>query len=472
MSVRRVLLAVYTDGHFTEQLRVARLLRRSDGYVPTMYFPTVYPQKNRDVETCRSEGVPLLDLNLGPVGGGDAGSAHVARSSPLARLTRLMKSALWGLPFPFTLLRAVLRQGQQLCVARRVVLKQKPDVIVLSEDNVGYETATLIKAGHEQRVPAVIVPFTVANALEPAEAYFRDPAFIVQSRSNRLAAHLYPRWVHVHRGRTLLCLPAPQLIAKEWWRLAPPLPWIVNSGAADAIAVESEFMEAYYRREGLPAGQMVRTGALYDDVLAENQRDAKARRAALCEELGLPADRRLLLCALPPDQFVISGPQADFPDYATMVQFWIQAMAAVPGWNVVVRLHPRMDYDAYRYIEQWGVRISQRDTASLVPLCDLYVASVSATIRWAIACGKPVLNYDAYRLRWTDYDDAPGVVRVEDKETFAATLQRFGADAAFYGEVRSRQEADAGRWARLDGQAASRLLQLLQTLIERQAPRC
>ncbi len=39
-----------------------------------------------------------------------------------------------------------------------------------------------------------------------------------------------------------------------------------------------------------------------------------------------------------------------------------------------------------------------RTRLSLVPLCSLYVASVSATIRWAIACGKPVVNYDVYRF--------------------------------------------------------------------------
>jgi hypothetical protein len=470
MAVKRALLAVYTDGHFTEQLRVARLLRQTAAYSPTFYFAQVYPQIDRDIETCRSESMSYVD---GCPGRDDtnagAGPGLSGSHGPVSWALHLMKDVLWRLPFPFTLVRALVRQWQQLRTARRVVAAHAPDILVLSEDSVGHETAALIASGRRQGIPSVIVPFTVANALEPAEAYYRDARFIVRSWSSRLAARLYPRWVYEHRGRRLLRLPAPQLIAKEWWGLAPPLPWIVNSGSATALAVESEFMEQYYLREGLPAGRMVRTGALYDDVLAEHQRAAPAGRAELCRELGLPADRPLILCALPPDQFILSGPQTDFSDYASMVQFWMQALAAVRGWNVVVRLHPRMDYDAHRDIERFGVRLSRRDTASLVPLCDLYVASVSATIRWAIACGKPALNYDAYRLRWTDYDDAPGVVRVEDKDAFTAVLQRFGTDAAFYEQVRASQEADAVRWGRLDGQAGARLLQLFDTLISQKA---
>lgn len=469
--MRRVLLAVYTNGHFTELLRVARLLMRTPGHAPTVYFARAYPQKDRDVAACRAEGIMVVDPLPETPDGDHAGLVTPpAVPPPAARLTRAVRAGLSSLPFPFTAVRAAARQAQQLLAARRVVAGQEPAVIFLAEDGVGYETATLIKAGHDRGVPSIIVPFTVANALEPAEAYFRDPAFNVNRFSNRLAAALHPNWVFEHRGQKLVRLPAPQLLAKEWWGLAPPLPWILHSGSADAIAVESRFMKDYYLREGLPARQLVETGALSDDALAETQKEAGRRRAELCAELGLPHDRRLLLCALPPDQFSISGPQADFDDYATMVRAWVESMTAMPGWTVVVRLHPRMAYDEFRYIEEWGVRISQRDTATLIPLCDLYVASVSATIRWAIACGKPVVNFDVYRLKWTDYDDALGVIRLEDKAAFAATLLRLASDAAYFEDVRSRQQADAPRWAHLDGRAAERLLQLMASVIE-QAPR-
>jgi hypothetical protein len=105
---------------------------------------------------------------------------------------------------------------------------------------------------------------------------------------------------------------------------------------------------------------------------------------------------------LPDDRFALSGSQAEFASYPEAIEFVMKTLVALPGCNVVVRLHPRVNYEAHRFVEQWGATITQRDTASLVPLCDLYVASVSATIRWALACGIPVINYDLYRLRFTE----------------------------------------------------------------------
>jgi hypothetical protein len=460
-----VLLAVYTAGHFTELGRTAALLRRSGRYAPTFMFSrSYYGDLDREIAICRTEGIPWLTESAPANLDDDANRS--SRSSLYTAATNLAKAMVSGLPFPFTAVRAIARQARELYRARQVIKAERPDLLVLAEDNVAYETAALIKAGHEQRIPTVIMPFTVCNALEPAETFFHDPAYSLERWSNRLVGSLYPRWVFTHRGRRLLRMPAAQVLAKEWWGLAPPLPWQMNSGAADALAVESPFMEAYYRREGLPSEKLITTGMLADDVLAETLRNAPARRDALCAELGLANDRRLIVCALPPDQFGITGAQADVPDYATLVRVWVQALAALPRCHIVVRLHPRMTYDAYKYIEAWGVKISQRDTAALVPLCDLYVASMSATIRWAIACGRPVLNYDVYQLRLTDFDDAPGVLRVTGRQAFVETLQKLVTDDSFFKDVRERQQADAPRWGHLDGGAHDRILDCFDRLVD------
>ena len=41
--------------------------------------------------------------------------------------------------------------------------------------------------------------------------------------------------------------------------------------------------------------------------------------------------------------------------------------------------------------------------ASLVAISDMYVASVSSTIRWAILAGIPVINYDVYQYGYEDF---------------------------------------------------------------------
>ena len=77
-----------------------------------------------------------------------------------------------------------------------------------------------------------------------------------------------------------------------------------------------------------------------------------------------------------------------------------------------------------RHIERGNVRIGSWKTAEMVPASDIYVASISSTIRWAITCGKPVVNYDVYRYRYTDFLAVPGVLATEEQAEFRAVLQR------------------------------------------------
>jgi hypothetical protein len=285
---------------------------------------------------------------------------------------------------------------------------------------------------------------------------------------NRFVGWLYPHWVRDWRGRKLIRMPWGRVLAMEWLGLAPPLPWVAGSGDADAIAVESEEMVRFYTDAGLPREQLVNTGSLTDDILAAAVQDAPVRKAALCRDLGLPVERPLLLSALPPDTLYMLGgrPQCDFQTYATLVEFWVRSLTAVQGWNIVILLHPSVSYESMRYIEEWGVKIACQPTAEMVPLCDLYVTSVSSTIRWAIACGKPVVNYDVYRYHYEGFMHVKGVLYTEEQAGFQELLQRLTTDIAFFQQTTQAQAQAAPNWGFLDGRSGQRMLELLDTLIE------
>jgi len=362
----------------------------------------------------------------------------------------------------------------QLRFARGLIRRLKPSFLVLGGDLVGYDTAVFVKAAHAEHVPVVVAPGWMASAREAGEAYAYDPAYRVQGWPNRLCSTLYPRWVHEHKGHKLLRLPAAQVLAREWLGLAPPLPWVLHSGDADAIAVESDAMRTYCVSEGLPAEQLVLTGSLAHDVMAEIREDVIGRRTELYHRLGLPEDRPMLLAALPPDFLYMAGgrPECGFRTYNELAEFWIQALAAVGEYNVVISLHPSVAYEDMKHIEQQAVRISEDPTMALIPLCDVFVASVSATIQWAIACGKPVLNYDVYRYRYADYADAEGVISVEEKDEFLSVLRRVTGDHASYAEIAARQAACADQWGQLDGRAGERMMQLFEQLMRRYEAGC
>jgi hypothetical protein len=90
---------------------------------------------------------------------------------------------------------------------------------------------------------------------------------------------------------------------------------------------------------------------------------------------------------------------------------------------------------------------------------------VSSTIRWAVACGKPVITYDVYRYRYTDYLGLKGVITIEEQELFLDLLRRMATESGFRNEIAEFQRADAPRWGNLDGRAGERIVALFHELI-------
>jgi hypothetical protein len=195
--------------------------------------------------------------------------------------------------------------------------------------------------------------------------------------------------------------------------------------------------------------------------MADVLRQAADKRRTLLQDLTLPQDRPVLLAALPPDQKTYDRPGCEFCGFDDLIGFWGQTLAAAAGWNVIVRPHPKTRPEHLNALRRHGVAISYIDTAELVPLCDVYVAAVSATIRWAIACGKPVVNYDVYQYGYRDYEGVEAVRLVNTRAEFAREIERVTGDQGYRTTLTACQQRDADRWGMLDGQTGRRMRSLL-----------
>jgi hypothetical protein len=361
----------------------------------------------------------------------------------------------------------LVNRNRRLMLRRATVcdalFRQRPYVaLVMSEDNVELDTAVWIAVARRHGVRSVIVPFTISNTAEFAESYVNwEPYQVEANEKNRLAAALFPAWTLRYKKRRFVRAEPPKIVAVESLGLTPPNPWLLNSGYADTIAVESAAMYDYYRAAGIPSAQLVSTGSLADDVIAAALTTIPQRRRALLQEFGCDDDTPLLLCGLPPDQKTYDRPGCEFTSFDDMLAFWGDCLKSVTGWNVIIRPHPKTPPDRLGPLRERGLNISYADTAALVPLCDLYVAATSATIRWAIACGKPVINYDVYQYGYRDYEGVQGVLLVNTRADFSERLSRLTANEGERAALAAAQEAIASRWGRLDGFSGKRLLALL-----------
>lgn len=363
------------------------------------------------------------------------------------------------------------QQLMRLLLAARGVEKflevVQPDLIVLPEDNVETLSTIFVAKGRRLNIPSMIIPFTIPNPLEPARYYHDNPLYQARGPIARRLVRRHPKWRFYHEGRDLLRQPAIKASCQEFLGLSSPAPWVLNRGYAVSIALDSEAQRDLYIKLGFPVEQLKvigdMNGAMFHRVRSHKQQFAEE----ICSRYGWPSDRPLILCGFPPDQYQgTDTSRFEFPDYDALVEAWMTSFGLVGDRaNILVRPHPRIPLKRLSALEGPNVRVLLQPTAELIPICDLYVASISATIRWAIACGVPVINYDTYRYRYADYDSAAGVLGVEDVREFRSLLQRFIDDEKFAADLKVRQRGVMNYWGQLDDGAGRRLSALVLAAI-------
>jgi hypothetical protein len=448
-AMRTVLYLVETPGQFTELERLTRLLgqHRSVRQVYLVY-------DGGDASRSILERI-------------DAAGAECANASP-SSTSKALRSAVrvpLGLGRIVDCLRSLIHLPVFAAKYRRLLQERKIDLVVVAEDSVSGRSRALVAAAERLRIPVMLVPFTIVNPEEAASTIRQLPSHRLRRFDQRAFAALRPRWVRKDDGVDLLRLPLGRAVMLELAGLAPPDPWIENRGYA-VIAAESRAMKRRYLALGIPPEQIPLTGSLVDPVLEDSVRRRDELRAGLRRRFGLP-DKPLLLCALPPDQFRLGPPAAcAYASYPQLLADWLSSLKAVADkLAVVVRPHPRMAEASLAQLDACGIAVTWDDTALLIPLCDLYVASSSATIRWAIACGRPALNYDVYRYGYDDYAGVAGVLQVDDARTFDATLGELASNTARLQTLADAQAAVAAEWGCLDGGSEGRMLALYDRIL-------
>jgi len=348
--------------------------------------------------------------------------------------------------------------------SRKIVRLIGPDIMIFGQDHVDCINPFLIHWAKRFRVRTLIIPFALGTAREICESLWSVPELDVEaSLANRLTAYFFPKWVNYYNGKRMLRALAYKIFWLELKGISSEHPWLPNWSKVDKIAVESDVMMRYYRYVRFPEDQLELTGALCDDILYERGQRKKQNKA----------DEPLkILVAWPSNQFSANR-DVDFDNYEALCKYlgrFLTGLKRRSGANIIAKLHPTIRISTMEWMNLppylFDIEFVRPDTATLVPDCDLFIATVSSTIRWAIACGKPVVNFDVYRYGYRDFHDARGVVTVSEVEEFEAAVNRLVDDRSFFAEISRRQAACAPEWGRLDGQSGERIRALIRRLAE------
>ncbi len=360
--------------------------------------------------------------------------------------------------------------------ASRVFDQYAPNVVIFGQDFPFSINTLLIKKAKVAGAKSVVVPFSLGTTRELCESLSSSDLHDAdRSMVSRLVAYLFPDWVNYYKDKKLLRLPPADIIVSEMLSLRTPHPWVPNSSYADVITMESEESRSRALLSGTPDSQLVLTGAPVDDALSAFRRNCRELKGRLLSAHSFAngsatdsanGERLLAVVAWPPDQFGSRLLPLEFRGYEELCQAWAEELAEfqrVGQFTVVVRPHPVTDrIFLAKLLSEYDLSVTLQDTASLVAAADLFVASVSTTIRWAIMCGVPVVNYDVFDYQYNDFDSAEAVLTMSTRKEFARQLHELVEDSSWMDSLRQRQAEVAAHWGVLDDGACDRILSVVR----------
>jgi hypothetical protein len=135
------------------------------------------------------------------------------------------------------------------------------------------------------------------------------------------------------------------------------------------------------------------------------------------------------------------------------------------GANLVLSLHPRSQQSEYSDLAaRYGAIIAGQSLIQILPVADLFVASHSSTVRWAILLTIPTLVLDDFNVGASGLFDPDGIVLVHTRDTLQERARELLYDKNERQLIRLRLEQQGSLLDPFDGKNTSRLIQLLSKL--------
>ncbi len=309
---------------------------------------------------------------------------------------------------------------KQIRLAEKFLKEKQINIIATCEDNYGV-TPVFIKAGKNLNIRSVIFPFTISNHEEIAYAFRNEPFAQINGFWKKLFFIFNPAYKTYYNNNPLSYLHPHEIKAQKKCGIVIKAPFISVGGDTDYKFFESEFMFDYFRRSGfIPNKNSLITGSLKFDTLYTLSLKTDEKKQELLNELNLKNEKPIILCALPPDYY----PTSLYKDHEDFVIHWLNVMTSITTHYTFINLHPRTKVADLPYLKDYNVNVINKPLEELIPLCNVFVASLSATIRYALALNKVVLNFDTVNVGYSEYKNIDQVKTVFTKEDFETTLRQ------------------------------------------------
>jgi hypothetical protein len=341
--------------------------------------------------------------------------------------------------------------------AQKVVSEIQPDSLVVRGDrHLGnHWEGALLKVCGDLGVPRIIVP-VAASGFEGRLKMRRGRKTFLLNEENPLLKEFTKQVVFDSVSeKYLLYKPAYILRALRDNGMLPDNPWVLGGGNSDKLLVDSEHAKQRFVREGVLEEKVVITGHGSHDTLHQIYTNRVALKESIVEQYGLNLERKTVLVALPQ-----LGEHKILPweEHWKEIHFICETLQALEA-NVLVSLHPRMNPENYRFVEdEYDLSIVKERLYKVLPAVDVYICTFSSTLEWSVMCGIPTVIIDFYGFNYTMYDDIDALSVISQKTDFATSVERLVLDKTYYESVMGKTKKSANKFGAFDGCSLDRII--------------
>jgi len=371
----------------------------------------------------------------------------------------------------------------------------KPAAIVMTDDR-RYVEAFLVSQAKSRHIPTLIVMWAATNDTQAMLAWRQKKAY---NQHLSLSARLLCWLVHwlapqavksvkpelnvgeknsqtliSNSKRPILWQPPTAILGMWLFAGYPEHPWILGGGHADKIAVSGEYFRRMLISNGVCPDKIIVTGhPRHDQLYHDSHRWQKVERSTICQEIGAPSNKKIILLGTPPVAHIKQGTRAGHISPEQMIAYLREVVEKLlsldDNYHLVIKTHPRDEGQSLPYLEghnQTLTVIRRYETAKLIAISDLLVCQGSTIVFDAHILGTPTVTFDFYNTPGYDiWAKAGGVLHVTRQTDFLPAIQRLLEDETIQTQLAVERKTFLQHYVRCDGEASKRIVQNILTAI-------
>ena len=350
---------------------------------------------------------------------------------------------------------------KRLIAIKKIFLETNPVSVVVTGDRHqadGWEPA-LLKACRELNIPIVIPPVSFTANIEGLSVTRRNRKIFHADNFPEVKAKYPKQYIYDNVSKSNIFFYPPFLIdALAKSDMLPENPWVMGGGYSTFILADGEETKERYIKFECTPGKIIITGHPVHDNLYSLYQNRQNLRNSLNREYAFVSDKKLIIITLPQ---LAEHSIKDWKTHWNEIRFLCDIFSLQKA-NCIISLHPKMKYDHYKFIEdQYNIPISKQPLSKILPAADIFAATFSSTIQWAVLCGIPSIVFDFYGLNYTMYDYLTGTRIINKKNELPGELEKLIKDENYYADMAAEQKKFSNYISPFDGKCMERIVDVI-----------